>query len=108
MKKQIKEAIKLRIPNIPKFELDKICEDFETVENGLLFIIEDLMTHEGKYFITDSDIYSVSIVLFKLLLENQDMLVHCLIRKEGSNYYSIPVKDLVNAATAIRRGEKKL
>lgn len=94
MKKNIKEAIRLRIPNIPQFDLDKICNDFEKFGNGFLYVTEDFMTHEGKYTITDSTLEDVALYLFKLSLENLDLFIHCLIQKEGNEYYSIPVANI--------------
>ena len=108
MKKNIKEAIKLRIPNIPQFDLDKICNDFEKVENGFLYVTEDLMTHGGKYTITDSTLEDIVIYLFKLSLENLDLFIHCLIQKERNEYHSIPVANINMAAIEVRNGAKKL
>ena len=109
MEKKVKEAIKLRRPNILTSDLDKICNDFEKVENGFLYLIEDFMTHKGSYVIVEgSTLEDVALYLFKLSLENLDLFIHCLIQKEGNEYHSIPVTNINMAATEVRRGAKKL
>ena len=108
MNQKIKDAIKLRVPTLPETSLDEICEKLDSMENGILYLTEDLMTHEGRYMITDRDIYTVALELFESCLNNADLSIRCVIEKCGDKYYTVPFTDIYAAATEIRMGVKEI
>lgn len=108
MNQKIKDAIMLKAPGLPEIKLDEICEKLDSTENGILYLTEDLMTHEGRYMITDRDIYAVALELFESCLNNADLSIRCVIEKHGDKYYTVPFIDIYAAATEIRMGVEEI
>lgn len=84
--------------------INKISDNFCNSWNSTLIVTKDFMSHNINYKITNDDLYTASTNLFSELINNLDLTVILFLYKdENSKYFSIPTKDLENAAVSIRR-----